>query len=83
MRPHASETPTTGKHISSRTRQSSQGSRNKPQDLSHHEWITMRAYELYEQRGRQDDHALDDWLHAERELLVSKSAENHLLALDE
>ena len=30
--------------------------------------ITRRAYELYEQRGHREGHALDDWLDAEREL---------------
>ncbi len=30
--------------------------------------IQRRAYELYEQRGRTDGHALDDWLQAEREI---------------
>lgn len=30
--------------------------------------IANRAYELYEQRGRQDGQALDDWLQAEREI---------------
>ena len=34
-----------------------------------HERITMRAYELYAQRGWREDHALDDWLDAEREIL--------------
>ena len=32
------------------------------------ERIRLRAYELFEQRGRRDDHALDDWLRAEAEL---------------
>ena len=32
------------------------------------EAIRARAYELYEQRGRVDGHALDDWLTAEAEL---------------
>jgi hypothetical protein len=31
--------------------------------------IAQRAYELYEQRGRQDGHEEDDWLQAEREIL--------------
>ena len=31
--------------------------------------IRDRAFELYEQRGREDGHALDDWLQAEREVL--------------
>jgi CheY-like chemotaxis protein len=34
--------------------------------------ISLRAYELYEQRGRQDGHALDDWLQAEAELTQAK-----------
>jgi hypothetical protein len=27
--------------------------------------ISLKAYELYEQRGREDGHALEDWLKAE------------------
>lgn len=34
-----------------------------PQDI-----IARRAYELFEERGREDGHDLDDWLQAEREL---------------
>jgi|SRR5580698_8281242 Protein of unknown function (DUF2934) len=30
--------------------------------------IQARAYELYEQRGREDGHDLDDWLEAEAQL---------------
>jgi len=30
--------------------------------------IAQRAYELYEQRGRQDGFAVQDWLQAEQEL---------------
>lgn len=30
--------------------------------------IRRRAYELYEQRGREEGHAVDDWLHAEAEI---------------
>ena len=33
------------------------------------ESIRRRAYELYEQRGRIEGFALDDWLQAEREIL--------------
>ena len=32
-----------------------------------HAHIAQRAYELYEQRGRQEGHDLEDWLKAERE----------------
>lgn len=31
------------------------------------EEIRHRAYELYEQRGREDGHDLDDWFRAEAE----------------
>jgi Protein of unknown function (DUF2934) len=34
-----------------------------------HEDIAVRAYALYESRGGEDGHDLDDWLQAERELL--------------
>jgi hypothetical protein len=37
-----------------------------------HEDIAQRAYALYEARGREDGHALDDWLQAERELLEER-----------
>jgi hypothetical protein len=31
------------------------------------EQVRQRAYQLYEQRGREDGHDLDDWLIAESE----------------
>jgi hypothetical protein len=37
-----------------------------PLDLQ--EQIRRRAFELYELRGREDGHDLDDWLQAESEL---------------
>ena len=37
------------------------------------EEIAQRAYALYEARGREDGHDLDDWLEAERELLEQRS----------
>jgi len=36
--------------------------------LLEHE-IRLRAYDLYEQRGRMDGHALEDWLNAEAQIL--------------
>ena len=30
--------------------------------------IRLRAYELYEERGREDGHELEDWLRAEEEI---------------
>ena len=35
----------------------------------HQSLVAQRAYELYEQRGRQEGRALEDWLNAERQLL--------------
>lgn len=37
------------------------------------ERIQVRAHQLYEQRGKQHGHALDDWLQAEAELTERKS----------
>jgi hypothetical protein len=36
--------------------------------------IRQRAFELYETRGRESGHELDDWLTAERELLTRDDA---------
>jgi len=41
--------------------------RSSNEDL--HECITIRAYELYAQRGWREGYALDDWLDAEREIM--------------
>ena len=38
--------------------------------------IRTRAYELYEQRGFQEGHELDDWLQAEREVLAAHLVTN-------
>ena len=34
--------------------------------------IRSRAYELYEERGKEDGHDLDDWLRAEADLTSRK-----------
>ncbi len=34
--------------------------------------IAQRAYELYQQQGRREDHAVQDWLQAEREIRKNK-----------
>ncbi|MGA7929421.1 MAG: DUF2934 domain-containing protein [Candidatus Sulfotelmatobacter sp.] len=39
---------------------------NDPEQLERQ--IGRRAYEIYEGRGREDGHDLDDWLRAEAEL---------------
>jgi Protein of unknown function (DUF2934) len=35
--------------------------------------IRLLAYDLYTQRGKADEHALDDWLRAEDEILRGAS----------
>jgi hypothetical protein len=37
------------------------------------EQVRRRAYELYEQRGRDDGHELEDWLQAESEMTQQKA----------
>jgi hypothetical protein len=37
-----------------------------------HNRIVLRAYQLYEKRGRVHGHALDDWLRAEQEILSER-----------
>lgn len=48
--------------------------RSASPDANHHlqTIISRRAYELYEQRGREDGHAMDDWLRAEAEILGTR-----------
>ncbi len=43
--------------------------REKPLESILEKQIQVRAYELYEQRGRRDGRALEDWLSAEREVM--------------
>ncbi len=44
----------------------------KPKPADDREKIAKRAYELYEQRGRQDGHETEDWLQAEQEIHKKK-----------
>ena len=39
------------------------------------ELIRKRAYDFYEQRGREDGHDLEDWFKAEAEIMGRKPAE--------
>jgi hypothetical protein len=43
----------------------------EPQELEHQ--IHLRAYELFEARGREDGHDIEDWLQAETELTEKKA----------
>ena len=43
---------------------------SEPQELQ--DQIRERAYELYEERGRQDGHEQEDWFRAKEELTQEK-----------
>jgi Protein of unknown function (DUF2934) len=42
------------------------------QELELESQIGLRAYELYEARGREDGHEQEDWLRAEEEIASKK-----------
>ena len=44
---------------------------SEPHELEYE--IRLRAQELYEERGREDGHELDDWLRAEQEITSKKT----------
>ena len=44
---------------------------SEPQELEHQ--IRLRAYELYEERGREDGHEQEDWVRAEAEITNKKA----------
>jgi hypothetical protein len=43
---------------------------NEPQELEHQ--IRERAYELYETRGKEPGHELEDWYRAKEEITIKK-----------
>jgi hypothetical protein len=45
------------------------------QQIATREEIEKRAYQLFEERGCRDGHALEDWIDAERELAKLESIE--------
>ena len=44
--------------------------RSEPQELEHQ--IRQRAYELYEESGKEEGHDLENWLRAEEEITKKK-----------
>ena len=46
----------------------------KPPDAEVEEQIRQRAYQLYEERGRLEGNAMEDWLMAEEAVLGSRQA---------
>jgi Protein of unknown function (DUF2934) len=57
------------KTVSDSTAKPNKGSLELPEEL-----IRARAYQLYEERGCEDGHDLDDWLQAEVEIRGKKPA---------
>ncbi len=47
--------------------------RMSPNSAQAQDRIALRAYALYEKRGRQEGLALEDWVNAERELASASS----------
>jgi len=46
---------------------------SEPVELTNHQAeIRVRAYELYVERGMDNGHDLEDWLRAEKELLLGR-----------
>jgi hypothetical protein len=41
---------------------------SEPQEVELEHQIRQRAYELYQECGREDGHELDDWLRAKEEI---------------
>ena len=44
----------------------------EPHELELENQISVRVYELYEARGREDGHEQEDWLRAEEEITSKK-----------
>jgi hypothetical protein len=46
---------------------------SEPQEVELEHEIRLRAQELYEARGREDGHEVEDWLRAEAEIMQKKA----------
>ena len=55
----------------SKVREPRSGKASLPTDIEQR--IRRRAYELYEQRGREDGRDLEDWLQAEEEIKQTRT----------
>jgi hypothetical protein len=72
------ESPTSPSHSSSFPQnQSSENSTQPPLMGDRHIRTTHRAYQLYEEQGRQDGHALEHWFQAEREIQSLDTQASH------
>ena len=55
--------------VEPRSHESTTTNQTDEQAQHSHARISERAYALFEQHGREDGHALDDWLEAERQVI--------------
>ena len=55
--------------VASRSTENTSTHQSNGQFQDGHMRISERAYVLFEERGRNDGHALEDWLEAERQVL--------------
>jgi len=68
MKPRKPKTTPRSKRPTARKGPVPAASNAKAQDSALYKRIAQRAFELYEQRGRQAGYELEDWLQAEREV---------------
>ena len=68
MKPRKPQATPRSKRPTARKGPASAASNAKAKDTGLYERIAQRAYELYEQHGRQAGYELEDWLQAEREI---------------
>jgi hypothetical protein len=54
--------------VATSTKQSADSGQSERVELATQDAIALRAYELFEERGREPGRDVDDWLRAEREL---------------
>jgi hypothetical protein len=52
------------------TKKQPRSATSEPQELEHQ--IRLRAFELYEARGREDGHELEDWFRAKEEIAIKQ-----------
>ena len=55
--------------VESRSKENTVTNQPNEQSQDFHARIAERAYALYEEHDREDGHALEDWLEAERQVL--------------
>lgn len=59
--------------VESRSNEHASTDRSNQHAQNFHARISERAYALYEKHGREDGHAIEDWLEAEREVINQDS----------